>query len=701
MTLTKPRKATESSRLDRPVSSVPGVGPKVVERLGRLGIKTVEDLLHHFPLRYLNPAEITKISHLRVGQEGVVCGIVRQVDLQRGRLKILQVTIYDGTGYLIGAWFNQPYLERRFTTGSLVAFRGKTTFRFGKLQMATPLFDVVEPDDQAGAHLSRIIPIHPTTEKLSTTHLRKVIGNALGSVKSVPEPLPAEVTSRRHFVSKMEALRNIHFPDTMPHKNHARARLLYEELFVMQVGLAMRKKGLEAEATGIAHDAGGVLVGRFCRGLPFRLTADQKRVIREITSDMGRPHPMNRLLQGEVGSGKTVVAVAAMLVAVQGGYQAALMAPTEILAGQHAAKIAEFLEGTGVEVFLLTGSTPEPEREAAAEAIEAGRVGIVIGTHALIQEGVRFHKLGLVIVDEQHRFGVRQRIDLKEKGVWPDTLVMTATPIPRTLSLTLYGDLDVSVIKERPGGKKVDEHIETHICDSRLRHRAYERIREEVLRGRQAYIVCPIIEESNSIEVRAALSEAARLESKVFPKLRVGLLHGKMKTAEKEAVMEAFRQGEIDVLISTTVIEVGIDVPNATVMMIEDADRFGLAQLHQLRGRIGRGRHKSLCLLFADPKTEEGRARMEAIASIRDGFELAEADLEIRGEGQLFGTRQSGLPDLKLAKLTRDFDVLMSARTDAFGVVDGDPHLEKPENRMLRREVERVFGDKADWLLQA
>lgn len=689
--------------LDDPVSKVRYVGPRVATSLEKLGIHTVGDLISHYPHRYIDLATIKMIADLRMGEQTTVVGEVRVIECRvtRNNLRVIAVGIYDGTGYLYGVWFNQKYMESRFKRGEKIAFSGKVNYKFGRLQIENPLFDVLDFAGDSTVHTGRIIPIHPAGKGISAAMIRRIVKNALDQLGNVPDPIPPEILAKHGYIGKSSAIREIHFPTSMESKDQARARLLFEELFVMQVGLAMRKLRIERETKGVAHKVEGELYERFVNGLPFELTEDQKSVIEEIRSDMGKPRPMNRLLQGEVGSGKTVVAVAALVTAVQGGYQGAIMAPTEVLAEQHYLKMREMLEPIGVSVRLLTGSQTPKEREAILSEIAGGDVDVVVGTHAIIQAAVSFRRLGLAIVDEQHRFGVRQRIEIKEKGYHPDVLFMSATPIPRTLALTLYGDLDVSIIRSLPGNRKVDEHVETVVCDCTHRQWAYEKIRSEARKGRQAFIICPLIEESDKLEVKSVMEEAKRLAEEVFRDLRVGVVHGRLKASEKDEVMRAFRAGSLDVLISTTVIEVGIDVPNATVILIEDADRFGLAQLHQLRGRIGRGMHKSTCILFADPTTDEGKARMKAIKDIKDGFQLAEADLAIRGEGELFGTRQSGLPDLKLAKITRDFEVLAVARKDAFSIVKSDPHLSESGHALLLDEVKRKFANNLDWLFQA
>lgn len=689
--------------LDLPVSKVKFVGNVMSDNLKKLGIETIDDLLFHFPYRYLDLSKTRKVAELKVGESVTVLGEVVQVKKwhSRSRIRVINVVISDGTGHVTGIWFNQDFIAKRLKEGMQVTFSGKVSYKYKQLQMENPLYDVLSEKGKESIHSGRIVPIHPATQNLTTNMLRRIIKNALDEYGDIPDPLPVEIISRHKLLSKSLGLKEIHFPTSRELLLRARRRFIFEELFLMQVGLAARKKRIETHTRGISHTREGELLNRFYASLPFALTADQRQALDEIQADMQKTVPMNRLLQGEVGSGKTIVSIAALLTAVQSGYQAAMMAPTEVLANQHYLKFKDSMEQFAVKIVLLTGSVTQKERDRLMIEIENGDVDIVIGTHSLIQETVSFKQLGLVVIDEQHRFGVQQRVNLKEKGYHPDTLIMSATPIPRTLSLTLYGDLDVSIIKELPGGRKVSEHVKTVLYGPDNHNRAYERIRTEIKSGRQAYVICPLIEESDKLEVKAVMEEADRLKNEIFPDLEVGLIHGRMKSIEKEDIMRRFNDKKLDILISTTVLEVGIDVPNATVILIEDADRFGLAQLHQLRGRVGRGSHKSYCFLIAKPSTDEGKQRMEAICNISDGFQLAEADLQIRGEGQLFGTRQSGLPDLKIAKLTRDIEVLASARNEAFKIVEKDPYLASPTIQPLIYEVRRKFAGNLDWLFQA
>jgi ATP-dependent DNA helicase RecG len=686
------------SRIASPATTLAGVGPAVAGRLEPLGIKTVADLLYHFPRRYLDRSNVTPIASVKEGEDATVVGRVSEVDSRRTRQRrnILTVTIFDGTGYLTGVWFNQEYHKERLLEGAEVAFSGKVQYQYNRLQVTNPSYDVLggeEGDDRAEAiHTGRIIPLYPATAGVTSASLRRLVSRALDSVSGMADPVPRKTRERFELMPLEQALREVHFPTGSEVLKKARYRAAFDEIFMMQVGLALRKKRREAEARGVAHGAPGGITVRFIESLPFELTAAQKKAWGEISKAMERGVQMNRLLQGEVGSGKTVVAVLALLKAVENGYQGAIMAPTDVLAHQHFRRISEMLEGLPVKVELVTAGT----RKDVLEAVASGEGHVVVGTHALIGEQTRFHRLGLVVIDEQHRFGLDQRVTLASKGEDPDILHMSATPIPRTLSMTLFGDLDVSVIDELPAGRK---GVVTVVADQGQRQGAFAMVGKEVSRGRQVFVICPLIEESEKLEARAAADEAKRLEAE-FPGYTIGLLHGQMKSDEKRGVMERFNAGEIDILISTVVVEVGVDVPNATVMIVENADRFGLAQLHQLRGRIGRGAERGVFILFADPTTDEAKARLEAIRRYEDGFELADADMRIRGEGSLFGTRQSGLPDLKVARLSRNLELVRKARQEAFALVDGDPNLEKVENALLRWEVNRRFGGRLDWLFK-
>jgi ATP-dependent DNA helicase RecG len=693
-----PPQVAALSRIAAPVTKLEGVGPKMAARLEPLGIKTVADLLYHFPRRYLDRSNVTPVDNVKINEEVTVVGRVTDVDSRRTRQRrnILTVTVFDGTGYLVGVWFNQEYHKERLRTGVEVAFSGKVQYQRNRLQVINPSYDILggeEGDDRAeGIHTGRIIPLYPATAGVSSAVLRRLVSRALDSVAGMADPVPKKVRARFELMPLESALREAHFPSGAEQLKKARYRAAFDEIFVMQVGLALRKERRQAEARGVAHDAPADLTTRFIDSLPFELTAAQKRAWEEISADMSSGVQMNRLLQGEVGSGKTVVAVLALLKAVENGCQGAMMAPTEVLANQHYDRVSKMLAGLPVRVELVTAGSGK----AVMEAVTSGEAQVLIGTHALIQEAVDFQRLGLAVVDEQHRFGLAQRVTLAAKGADPDILHMSATPIPRTLSMTLFGDLDTSIIDELPAGRK---GVVTVVAAEDQRQGAFAMVGREIAAGRQAFVICPLIEESRKLEARAAADEAKQLTAE-FPGHTIGLLHGQMKSAEKRQVMERFDSGEIDILISTVVVEVGVDIPNATVMIVENADRFGLAQLHQLRGRIGRGTERGVFVLFADPSTEEAAARMDAIRKYEDGFELAEADLHIRGEGSLFGTRQSGLPDLKVARLSRNYDLIRKARQEAFSLIDDDPQLTRVENALLRWEVNRRFAGSLEWLFK-
>jgi ATP-dependent DNA helicase RecG len=710
-------------------------GPPAHEALREgLGIETVGELLRHYPRRYIDRTATVPIGELRFrqGKQVTVIGRVRRVDkrMTRRRQSMVTITLYDGTGSLDLLYFNQPWTASAYRQGVELAVSGTAAIYRGRLQLANQEVEVLR-DDAETVHTGRITPVHPATEGVSTRTIRELVHTALQGLGRIPDPLPRTVIDSESLGSEDEALRSIHFPEDPVALNRARDRLKFDELFALELGVAYRKHRVEAGAEGMSHRVDGELTAAFVAGLPFELTAAQRRVMDEIGRDMAAPRPMNRLLQGDVGSGKTVLALYAALAAVQSGHQAVIMAPTEVLAGQHFRTTSALLGAVGardvlrtsngpapgdqpslldalpaedppaaVTIALLTASVTGRDRLRVQGGVRDGDVDLVVGTHALVQEGVQFADLGLAVIDEQHRFGVHQRVVLKEKGAHPDVLIMTATPIPRTLALTYYGDLDVSVLDEMPAGRLP---VRTTVARSAAeRGQAYDLVREQASEGHQAFVVCAAIDEGNRLEVRAAEREAERLRTEVFPDLRIGLLHGRMRPAEKESVMEEFRSGRSDLLISTTVIEVGVDVPNATVMLVENAERFGLAQLHQLRGRIGRGGHVSTCVLFDEspPENAEARARLDAMARTTDGFELADEDLRLRGEGTLFDIRQSGMPDLKLARLAEDADLVRRARARAFGVIEEDPGLDgHPELVDLLRHSFR--GEAIEWLFHS
>jgi ATP-dependent DNA helicase RecG len=669
-----------------PVTELSGVGPKKATGLAELGIHTVLDLLMHYPRRYLDRTNEALIRDLAVGEEAMVLGTVKRSTARRTRQKRVMVTVdvTDGSGYLRCTFFNQAWREKQLAPGTQAVFFGRLDVFQGRKQMTNPVVDLV------GDRTGRIVPIYPQSEKaqLTTWEIGGWVEEALSRAGELDDPVPAWVLERHDLVERTAAIRGIHVPESVDEHRAARKRLVLDELLRLQLVLVRRKRELERTSVGIAHAIDGDLVRRFHEGLPFPLTRAQERAIDEIADDMARSLPMHRLLQGDVGSGKTLVAVSALLLAVQGGHQGALMAPTEVLAEQHHLAVRSLLEGLTlqdddnlfgdrpVRVELLTNRTTAAERTRLAAALTAGEVDVLIGTHALIEDKVAFGSLGLAVIDEQHRFGVEQRAALRGKGAGgegardavPDVLVMTATPIPRTAAMTVYGDLDVSILDELPPGRTP---VTTIWARGPLDEAAgWEQVRSEVAAGRQAYVVAPLIEESEKLEVRSAEAAFDELQAGELHGLRLALLHGRVPAKEKEAVMDAFRAGEVDVLVATTVIEVGVDVPNASVMVILDADRFGIAQLHQLRGRVGRGAAVSWCYLFGAGATPEAEERLQAIERSTDGFELAEVDLELRGEGTIMGRRQKGRNDLRLASLRRDRVWVERAREDAFRIVD-------------------------------
>jgi ATP-dependent DNA helicase RecG len=677
----------ELSSID--IARLRGVGERKEAALRERGVQNVLDLLTTYPRRWVDRTNEARVSDLEPGEEALVLVEVRSVSRRTTRNRKVMVTavVGDGSGRLQVVFFNQPWRERQLTTGLTVALFGKVDSYRGGLQMTNPIVDLI------GDRTGRIVSVYPQSEKsqLSTWELAGWIEQSLERCRSrrILDPVPDDVLARYGLIGRHDALESIHLPETMADKERARRRLAFDELLRVQLVLVMRKRAMERESRGIRHDVDGELVRRFHDRLPFPLTRAQQRSIAEIEADLAGPHPMHRLLQGDVGAGKTVVAVSALLASVQGGHQGALMAPTEVLAEQHAAGVRRLLADLTVpdpnslfgerplRVELLTNRVTGQQRRDILFGLADGGVDLVIGTHALIQEGVEFASLGVVVVDEQHRFGVEQRAALRMKGeqsgAVPDVLVMTATPIPRTAAMTVYGDLDVSVLDELPPGRTP---IATRAANGPLlQAQVWAAVRDAVSEGRQAYVVCPLIEESEKLEVSSAEDTYVLLGSGELAGARLGLLHGRMPSSEKEAIMDRFRRGELDVLVATTVIEVGVDVPNATVMVILDADRFGIAQLHQLRGRVGRGAHASECWLVTDRDEGEPSPRVEALTATTDGFELAEVDLELRGEGTIMNTAQKGRSDLKLASLRRDKDLVSSARQAAFGIVDSDPTL--------------------------
>jgi ATP-dependent DNA helicase RecG len=672
------------SLLDEPVE-----GPKALEKLG---VRTWGDLIEHLPHAHRDRRDVRLIGQLALGEEATVAVAVRSVSvrpMRDRRRKRVEARVFDESGPAVAVWFNQPWIARQLGEGAAVLLHGKLRRR-GEFWVT----EFEKFSDEAGPplHTVGLVPVHPATEGISASKLRELMWEAYPRMLASVEPLPARLRVAEHLPDRPAALAAAHFPDREEDEQGARRRLAFEELFLLQLAVAGRRRARREGRRSRPLEARGVVVDRWRWSLPFELTGDQVEAMAEIDADLALERPMQRLLMGEVGSGKTVVALGAMLRAVENGAQAALMAPTETLAEQHHRTLDSLLGGS-LALELLTGSTSAPRRRELLGRLASGELQLVVGTHALIEPAVEFRDLALIVIDEQHRFGVRQRaaLDAKAPGeLAPHALHMTATPIPRTLALTAYGDLDATVLRTLPKGRRP---VETFVVDGmRARARAYERIREEIAAGRQCFVVCPLVEESEALQARAATVEFERLRTTEFRDLRVELIHGQLPSRQKAAAMEAFASGEADVLVATSVIEVGIDVPNATVMLIEAAERYGLSQLHQLRGRVGRGGHGSLCVLFGDPKLP----RLEAIAAERDGFRLAETDLELRGAGDVLGTRQHGLPEFRVARLPEDTELLVRARDHADAVLLEDPRLEAPEHGLLREAVVAHFGSELD-----
>jgi ATP-dependent DNA helicase RecG len=697
---------TGFEKLSLPVQFVKGVGPKIALLLEKKGLKTVEDLLYFIPRRYEDRRIIKNISSAIIGKKETVIGKVIQSETRLyGKKRIYEVTIDDGHGILTAKWFrgNQAYLKKTFKKEQRVIMTGEVSgYLFGK-DMIHPDFEILDNDHDPSdmLHFRRIVPIYSETEGLHQKYLRRIMMEVMNRYsKYISSPIPEEICRVRHLGNIRDSISSLHFPgfdedieafNAM--RSPAHTRLIYDECFFFELGMALKRRGNILEK-GIAFHTRGALLNTFYRTLPFSLTQAQKRVIGEIEDDMCKPFSMNRLLQGDVGCGKTIVALAVMITACENGYQAAMMAPTEILAEQHHTRIREWTERLGLRVAVITGSKKPSERRNLSEKIMCGEIHIIIGTHALIQEEIAFKNLGLVVIDEQHRFGVIQRATLRKKGIHPDVLVMTATPIPRTLAMTVYGDLDISIIDEMPPGRK---EVQTKVFYEQYRNKTYEITRKELMSGNQVFIVYPLVEESESLDLKDATRMAEHLQKDIFPDYRVGLIHGRMKGNVKDDIMAAFLKKKIHLLVSTTVIEVGIDIPRASLMIIEHAERFGLSQLHQLRGRVGRGDIPSFCILMAHHRgSDDSKKRLRVMEKTNDGFRIAEEDLVIRGPGEFMGTRQSGLPDFRIANILRDTRILSEAKTDAFSLVERDPRLEKPEHQLMNEVLLRRWGGRLD-----
>jgi len=685
----------KNSNLETPVRYIKGVGPKKAEALGKLGLETIEDLLFYLPRRYEDRSKRKTIRELKIGESQVVQGEVVTFGIRRSKkgMSIFQVAVTDNTGVIYAVWFNQPFLKKFFKQGQKIILYGKVE-RYDTIQIHQPEYEILETEKDSSIHIGRIVPVYPLRQDITQRYLRSVVYHAVKSYPSkLKEFLPTHLRAKHKLVDIKFAVRNIHYPGDFNMLERAYKRLVFEEFFFLQTAIALKRKGIKIDTEGISHKVDEELLSSFEQDLPFNLTSSQVKVMKEIESDMKSPKPMNRLLEGDVGSGKTIVACYAILLTIKNGLQACLMAPTELLAKQHFITLSKILAPYDINIELLISSLSESGKKEVRESVKKKEVNLLIGTHALLQEGVEFSKLGLAIVDEQHKFGVTQRAVLKEKGTKSDVLIMTATPIPRTLALTVFGDLDISVIKELPPGRRP---ISTYWVEESRREKVYEFIKEEVKSGRQAYVVCPRIKESEKSQIQAAQSMHEKLKTEVFSDFSVGLIHGKMKSADKDKIMREFKKGKINILVSTVVIEVGIDVKNASIMLIEDAERFGLAQLHQMRGRVGRGEYDSYCILLSDPKTENAKKRLGAMANTIDGFELAEEDLELRGPGEFFGTKQHGIPEIRFGNILRDTEIMELARSEAFKLVKGDPNLADPRNRIVHQALVERFRGKLD-----
>jgi ATP-dependent DNA helicase RecG len=684
------KSAKVAVRLDQAITYLPGIGAKNSERLAKLGLFTIRDLLYYYPRDHIDYARQVKIRDLVAGATVTVVATVKRINCftspRNSKLTIFELTIRDQTGQLrLGRFFagaryqNRGWQEQQkklYPVGAVVAASGLVKEDKYGVTLEDPQIEVIDHSDASidSLKVGRVVPVYPLTEGVGADVVRKAVVAALPAIQQIREPLPEGLLQKYGLIGLQDAIAHIHFPPDSDSLAAARQRLVFDEFFYLQLGLLKRRMAQRQAQTSATLAPKGHLIDQFYQVLPFQLTDAQQRVVNDILNDLQAPTPMNRLVQGDVGSGKTVVAVIAILAAIQSGFQAALMAPTEVLAEQHYRKLVSWFNLMHLSVELLTGSTKAAKRRQLLSELATGELPLLVGTHALIEDPVQFQRLGLVVIDEQHRFGVQQRARLQQKGDYPHVLTMTATPIPRTLALTMHGDLDVSQIDELPPGR---QPIQTTVLTGRDRSHAYDLIRREVAQGRQVYVVLPLVEESEKLDLKSAIDEYQHLQEGVFPEFKVGLLHGRMTSAEKDEAITQFRDNVTQILVSTTVVEVGVDVPNATVMLIEHADRFGLSQLHQLRGRVGRGAAQSFCLLMNSSKAETAKQRLKVLEQSQDGFFISEMDLRFRGPGEVLGTRQSGLPDFALASLVEDQEVLTLAREAAERVIELDPTLEK------------------------
>lgn len=675
-------------KLDSQVQYIKGIGPKRSLYFKKIGVEIINDLLFLVPRRYIDYSDIFKIKNLQINNEATVIGKIQLVELQKikNRINLTKILLTDDSGSINIKWFNRPDLKKKFKVGDWLLISGKVSFFYDR-QFVNPLYEIISEEEIMEKTHGSIIPVYPLTEGLSLWDIKRAIKISLDAcLDEIRETLPQSITKKRNLMSLNEAVYNLHFPTKIEKAIAARRRLVYDEFFFFELILAKRKMKFMNE-TGIPLKENGRLTEKFVRLLPFQLTKGQTEVIKSIVNNMEQFRPMNRLLQGDVGSGKTIVALYAMLVSVENGYQSVLMAPTEILAEQHFIVLSEILKKLNVESLLLTSSIKGDERQTTIQKIHSGEAQIIFGTHALIEEEIMFKNLGLAVVDEQHRFGVMQRAALVNKGINPDFLVLSATPIPRTIALTLYGDLDISMLKEKPPSRG---EVITKIVNEKKKGTTFEFVRQEVSKGRQVFVICPIIEKSETLDLKS-VNEVYQEITSAFPECSVGVIHGRLKTAERMSIMNEFRCGNLSILVATTVIEVGVDIPNASVMLIEHPERFGLAQLHQLRGRIGRGAQKSYCFLFLNryvpPETFE---RISFFEKNNDGFALAQKDIKLRGPGEILGKKQHGLPDIKIGDLEADKDLLFLARDDAFELVKKDPEISSSEYYVIRRKLNKL-----------
>lgn len=679
--------------LSKEIKYVKGVGPNRADLLNKLGIYTLEDLITYYPRTYEDRSKPIKIAEVQDGEEVLIEGIatarVSEIRTRNRKMTIYKLIVRDETGSCTITWFNQSYLRNMFKPGEIYKFFGKVKRIGNKVEMNSPVYDEGVNTKNTG----KIIPIYPLTYNLSQNNIRKIIENGLELVKNkLKETLPDYLIKEYKLMDINSATNSIHFPKDFTEFNIARKRLVFEELLSMQLALLSLKSQYKKEIDGIAFEK-EVHMSDVINKLPFKLTKAQLRVLEEIDADLEKVKPMNRLLQGDVGSGKTAVSIIASYKVVKSGYQVAIMAPTAILATQHLESFKQMLEQFDIKCELLISSITKKKKEEILERLKNGDIDILIGTHAILEDNVEFKNLGLVVTDEQHRFGVKQRTKIIEKGQNPDVLVMTATPIPRTLALILYGDLDISIIDELPPNRK---KVDTFAVKKNMEERVNNFVKKQINEGRQAYIVCPLVEENEEMDLKSVEELTKKYKEETFSEYKVEYLHGKMKAKEKDDIMEKFKNGDIDILISTTVIEVGVNVPNASIMVVENAERFGLAQLHQLRGRVGRGEYQSYCILKYEGNGKVVQERMKIMTSTNDGFIISEKDLELRGSGEFFGTKQHGLPEFKIANLFEDIEMLKMVQSLAIRIIEKDEKLEKPENILLNKMVEKKFKDRIE-----